>query len=328
MTAPKVLAWNCGGLRSNPGRANEKALYFEKEFTTNFHMAFFLETHQKSLDDIPEEILRYENTHHIILSPAPENESYSGILALISHDYEILQTKDLVEGRVLNMRLKNKFDGKDHNIFAVYFDTNKRLTKEKIEQVTNLLGAEMQGHTNNMIIGDFNFIDHEKDKVNGLNNKDKMVSSIWQPFLEHHDMVDPFRKQNPKRVIWSFVGTGKSRIDRVYVNSEQTSSITNIQYIPTGFHGHRLLSFSKLPGIDLGKGYYKLNTSILTDSKYQEVVTNAVREATALQANGIEQWLTFLAIVRADSMAYSLDKASIKKTQSQNSRRSVRTRGE
>ena len=81
-------------------------------------------------------------------------------------------------------------------------------------------------------------------------------------------MVDPFRQQNAKRVIWSYVGTGKSRIDRVYVNSEQMRCITNIQYIPTGLHEHRLLSFSKLPGIDLGKGYYKLNTKILTDPKY------------------------------------------------------------
>ena len=78
--------------------------------------------------------------------------------------------------------------------------------------------SERQGHNNNMIVGDFNFIDQER-QVKGLNSKEKLVSTIWKPFLEKWDMVDPFRQQNPKQVIWSFVGKGKSKIDRVYVNS-------------------------------------------------------------------------------------------------------------
>ena len=56
MAVPKVLAWNCGGLKAHSGHANDKALYFEKEFGVNFHMAFFLETHQKSAKEVPEDI--------------------------------------------------------------------------------------------------------------------------------------------------------------------------------------------------------------------------------------------------------------------------------
>ena len=116
MAVPKVLAWNCGGLKAHSGHADEKALYFEKEFGVNFHMAFFLETHQKSAEEVPEELLRYEHTHHIILSPTPENESHSGILALISLDYQILEIKELIKGRILNVKVRNQYDGKDQNI--------------------------------------------------------------------------------------------------------------------------------------------------------------------------------------------------------------------
>ena len=112
MAVPKILAWNCGGLRSHSVHATDKALFFEKEFSINFHMAFFLETHQKSKDDVPRVLLRYENTHHVILSPTPKDESHSGILALISHEYEVLETKELLKGRILNVKLKNQFDGK------------------------------------------------------------------------------------------------------------------------------------------------------------------------------------------------------------------------
>ena len=313
MAVPKILAWNCGGLRSHSVHATDKALFFEKEFSINFHMAFFLETHQKSKDDVPRVLLRYENTHHVILSPTPKDESHSGILALISHEYEVLETKELLKGRILNVKLKNQLDGKHHNIFAVYFETNKRLTKEKVKDITELLDAEMQDHDNNMIIGDFNFIDHARDKVNGLTGKDKVLCGIWAPFLEKFDMVDPFRQHNPRRIIWSFNGVGRSRIDRVYVNYEQMNNITNIQYISTGFHGHKLLSFSKLPGIEIGKGYYKMNTSMLTDPKYHDIVKNAVDEANALQASGIYKWLTFLSTIKADSIVYSQNKASVKK---------------
>ena len=60
-------------------------------------------------------------------------------------------------------------------------------------------------------------------------------------------MLDPFREQNPNRKIWSFIGTGiagNSRIDRVYVHSTNMRNITNIRYIHTPFHGHRVLTFN------------------------------------------------------------------------------------
>ena len=61
-------------------------------------------------------------------------------------------------------------------------------------------------------------------------------------------MVDPYRVQNPKRKVWSFIGSGaagNSRIDRIYVNSVNMKNIINFQFIQTPFAGHRLLSFEK-----------------------------------------------------------------------------------
>ena len=108
-----------------------------------------------------------------------------------------------------------------------------------------------------MILGDFNFIDHEKDKRNGLTSKDKQLNQVWIPFLDEMGMVDPFREQNPKRRIWSFLGTGvakNSRIDRLYVNSTLTNDITNIRYIHTPFVGHQVLAFVLKRHIEWGKG--------------------------------------------------------------------------
>ena len=100
----------------------------------------------------------------------------------------------------------------------IYLETNNHLTKGKLENVVKKLEGEVQEHHNNFFLGDFNFIDHEKDKINGMNSTDKSIYKVWQPFLSEVDMVDPFREQNPKRRIWSFIGTGSalnSRINRL-----------------------------------------------------------------------------------------------------------------
>ena len=46
-----VITWSSLRKSKMLNGENEKALYFEKEFSTNFHMAFFMETHQKSLNE-------------------------------------------------------------------------------------------------------------------------------------------------------------------------------------------------------------------------------------------------------------------------------------
>ena len=316
MAFPKVLAWNCAGLRASSDRARQKALYFEKEHKNDFHFAFFIETHHKSENEIPPEIRRYDNTHHIVHS-AVLDETHAGIIGLISKEYEILDVKHLIQGRILNLKMRNQNDNSMHNIFVVYFETNNHLTKMKIVNIVEEMKKEIEDHPNNMIIGDFNFIDHEKDKINGLNSKDKMITDIWKPFLEEHDMVDPYREQNPKRKIWSFIGTGaagKSRIDRIYVNSVNMKNITNIQYITTPFGGHKLLSFIKTATIEIGKGYYKLNTSILKDQQYQELVKNAVEEVKTLNGTDIERWITFLSIIKSESISYSQKKNKVKRS--------------
>ena len=234
MASFKGLAWNCSGLRARSPRSHEKVLFFEKNQKNNFDIAFFIETHHKNEDEIPSEIFRYQQTHHIVHTPATKSETFSGIVGLVNKEYEIKEEKELVQGRVLNIKIQRITDKTDYNISAVYLDTNNNITKAKLEKIIATLRLEYQDHSNNMILGDFNFIDHEKDKANGLNSADKLACKLWKPFIEEMDMLDPYREQNPKRKIWSFIGTGNagnSRIDRLYVNSVNMKNIINFQYI-------------------------------------------------------------------------------------------------
>ena len=261
--------------------------------------------------------MRYENTHHIIHSTVSENESHAGIIGLLSKNCEIIQIQHLIQGRVINIKFQSKHEKTNYNISAVYLETNNKITKAKMESTVSLLRRENEDHPNNLIVGDFNFINHEKDKVKGLNNKDKLACQIWEPFLAEMDMVDPYREQNPKRRIWSFIGSGmasNSRIDRVYVNSINMRNINNIKYIQTTFTGHRILSFVKKSQNEKGRGYYKMNTSILRDTKYRQLVQQTIHELEELQIEDeVEFWDVFLQTIRSKSISYSQVKNNIKR---------------
>ena len=195
--------------------------------------------------------------------------------------------------------------------------TNNNLNPTRAENFVNLLRNSIKDDGKKIILGDFNFIDHNQDKAKGLNPIDKMVCTFWIPFLAEFDMVDPFREQNPIKKIWSFIGTGKaknSRIDRLYVNSEDMSNVTHIKYVPTPFTGYPILRFTVKSPTELGKGYYKLNTAILQEPKHKELIENLVEEINNLDSDDpIHKWQTFTSLVKSRSITYSKIRGKIKK---------------
>ena len=64
MGSLKGFTWNCGGLRRNSASTLSKVMYFEKIFNNFFD--FFVETLHKDEHEIPNEFMRYKDTHHII----------------------------------------------------------------------------------------------------------------------------------------------------------------------------------------------------------------------------------------------------------------------
>ena len=68
MAGFKGYAWNCGGLRDSSALTPSKVMFFEKEFKKNFDYFFFLETHHKSENEVPAELLRYKKDYHLVHS--------------------------------------------------------------------------------------------------------------------------------------------------------------------------------------------------------------------------------------------------------------------
>ena len=310
MGSTKGIMWNCGGLRRDTASTYSKVMYFEKNFKNKFDFFFFLETHHKNKSELPDEILRYEDTHHIIHSETKEGDTHTGIIGLISKEYTVDEIEQLVQGRILRFRMTDSTSNITHKLSVVYLPTNKNIKIDDMKIFLHKLRlTNNTDDPNYMIIGDFNFIDHSADKKNGLSAKDQEINQIWIPFLEEMDLVDPFREQNPNRRIWSFIGTGaagNSRIDRLYVNSINMTNITNMKYIKTSFPHHKIFAFDIKNDQEWGKGYYKLNTSLFEDDEYENIVEETLTEVNMLANRSAKnKWEIFMMTMKTKSMRYS-----------------------
>ena len=96
MGSIKGFAWNCGGLRRNTASTFSKIMFFEKTFQNDFDFFFFLETHHKEENDLPNELLRYGETHHIVHSQTDEHDTHTGIIGLIRKNYDISDIEHII----------------------------------------------------------------------------------------------------------------------------------------------------------------------------------------------------------------------------------------
>ena len=123
----KGFAWNCGGLRRSTA-----STFFEKTFKDDFDFFFFLETHHKDENDLPNELLRYGDTHHIVHSETNENDTHTGIIGLIRNNYIINDVEHIIQGRILGLKLTDTNTQTSYRISAVYLPTNKNLDNDSI----------------------------------------------------------------------------------------------------------------------------------------------------------------------------------------------------
>ena len=134
----KVILWNSAGIRAGTESTSSKFNFFDSQFpNAHFAIAAFVETHHKDSQDFSQDFGQCQHTHHILDSPAT-NETHSGILLLISKDFEISQVLEPIPGRIFNLRLK-KLD-QTLNLSVFY---GPQWGKMKKEDILDVLGKRI-----------------------------------------------------------------------------------------------------------------------------------------------------------------------------------------
>ena len=309
MAEMRVAMWNCSGLLSSSS-ASEKLDFLGA--SSSFDLLVLIETHHKHFSDISTFLHTYTTSYTIIQTEATVQDPYAGIVILADKSFSLASSSELIPGRLINLKLTCGFE--NFNISVVYGYTGASATVEKIEYVTELLAASHDSSDNNIILGDFNFVEMDLDRTNknstGMNQKDSILSRAWTELTSSLDLSDPFRIRNPKRKMFSYIHTqhnAKSRIDRVYINDENVSNIFYYKHTPTPWpKAHRLVTFTVRANVERGPGFWKMNTSILSDRAFTSIVESTINDVSALSIQDpIERWLIFIQTIRLEAQVYS-----------------------
>ena len=316
MTSRKIVCWNSAGIRASGRNTPMKVAFFEKEFpNANFNVAAFIETHHKDVDDFPVVFKEYERTHHLIHTPTL-SETHGGIVVFVGRNNDIIDHSELIPGRLLNIKFTDKINSESFNLSIFYGPQWKKKKKEDVIEIVNLFNSAHDATDNNIIIGDFNFVEHDVDKGKNMDGKDKMVSSIWKDFKQAKSIEDPFRIQFPRKKHYSFIApTGKSRGDRVYLSEDFLPMVSEIKYTSTNFNSaHKIMTFDVRDKREIGPGYWKLNCSHIGDDLYRKEIEKVFHDIADLGiVDPIKRWHLLHIVVAGVSRDYSTVKAKIKK---------------
>ena len=308
MTEISFVMWNCSGIL--PSSSIEDKLHFLLNNFPNFDVLVLVETHHKNSKEIPSVLEAYKSSYTLFHTEAAEDDPYAGIVVLVTKNINVSSHTVLLRGRLLNLKLDVK--GKEYSMSAFYGYSGHRATLTKIKMITDILGAYHDKGTDNILLGDFNFVDNDLDRTsrgrNGMNHLDRTLRDTWLQFLDCNDITDPFRVRNPKRRMYSYIHTqhnAKSRLDRVYLNDERSGDLQKYKHTPTPFlKTHRIVSFSICKTGQRGPGYWKMNTSIISDSVYTKIVEETSKDVARLEADAIEKWLIFIETIRIETRYY------------------------
>lgn len=146
--------------------------------------------------------------------------------------------------------------------------SNKRAERELLYHTR--LPPYLHGTPNVIMCGDWNATLHAKDQRGTINTSNSLRTLVTQL-----DMTDVWEHIHGNMVQYTFHrGNSASRLDRIYVSRALVNSIHSVKVIPASFSDHdalllRMSATTPLPC--LGRGYWKLNTSLLINFDIREL---------------------------------------------------------
>ena len=141
--------------------------------------------------------------------------------------------------------------------------SNKRMERE--EMINKIMPYYLRVSYEMIILGgDFNCVMNPKDQT-GAYHPSHAMGRLYNDL----QLCDVWEYVHKNHVEFTFCrGHSASRLDRFYINKQQTSTIYNITTLPVAFSDHCCLKLQleiqeRIP-ILYGRGYWKLNTRLLS----------------------------------------------------------------
>ena len=285
-----VASWNVRGLRNNKRRnAFFKIVKEEKLDIVAIQETYLDDSHFAALEN------KWNGTIHLQQGSAHKG----GLITLFSKKFDANNIQLLCQKERFIIS-KCNIDNESFIICNVYAPCDSRNRTAFFDELKN----EINKHGDTtvagklMVIGDYNCTLDKNDVVAGAYHADREMTK-FKTFTNDLLLNDVWRIKNPetKQYSWSrqtpFVAR---RLDYVLATEFLVSTITNIYIKSLGFSDHRaIICKLELNPFPRGPSYYKLNTSLLKDPRYIEIIqtsiTNCLSENKDLDAHLLWDYL-------------------------------------
>ena len=199
-----------------------------------------------------------------------------GVAILINNkNINITQTFQDTEGRVLNAIINH--NKQKYQIINIYSPNNPQERPQFFSNITR----HIQPNIPLILGGDFNMVlDSSMDREGGTPSPTHNSGSIeLTNILNEYKLLDALRHIHKHKKIYTWSspdGKIKSRLDRIYVSSQNNTKIHKTNTLTIPWTDHKLFSVTILTNSHENKGpnYWKLNTSILKDQDYKNIITS------------------------------------------------------
>ena len=155
--------WNCSGILPSSS-AQTKIDFLNSHNETKFDIVVLIETHHKDVEQISSLLHSYIGNGEVIQTEATQDDPYAGIAVMISSKFTLLEHTTLLQGRLLNFKVQCY--KKVYNITAMYGYSGSNASQDKMNEMTTHLMQYHDISDNNVILGDFNFVENDLDRTN------------------------------------------------------------------------------------------------------------------------------------------------------------------
>jgi len=275
------IQWNIRGI-ADKARRKQKIQKVDNilDKVSQIKILNLQETHLISEEDEPPSFKKLKHIFHIVHSFAPLNDRGAGICMFVNKTENIMIQEELLEGKLIYLKLENNASKEVKNIFSFYGKSKNNLAEWTFH--INLIKSKInQNNLDSIIIlGDFNFvtmrIDRNSHNINGIDNA---ALQPWADLEDECNLLDSFRVTCPKRRIYTYSHTdkkSKSRLDRIYVSADMATKVDATNFDTSCFSDHKIVRVRIANSILRGPGSWIFNNTILKDQDFMTLLKNEI----------------------------------------------------
>lgn len=241
------------------------------------------------LQEVAFENFNFLPSHLAFVNISSDNK---GTAILVRKNIDFFDVLMNPNGRITSIRIGGI------NFINIYAHSGSAFRKERDTLFTQDILAHLSQTYSNVILGDFNCILLKKDSNGVVKNISQGLQQLVDSFL----LRDIGNSLNSKTFYTFFRGDSMSRLDRVYGPQTFLEAVRSFETLATPFSDHHslIVKFETDSNSNVtvcGKGYWKINPTLLSDDDIKNEFVKVIRDTKRRQAyteNFCDWWVNHL----------------------------------